>query len=266
MTMLFTLLSILPYLCLVCTIWVFTPEPSGKRCALFTSIVNGSLVWSLFIWLTSNIASIFNAICQPFIIAIWLAYAAILVCIISRRKHLPPHPDIPGGFLSASIAAICVCSLVAAIAYPPNMWDVHSYHLPRVMHWLQNHTLAPFPTNIPRQTGMPPFNALVAMQSLGMGGGDHFVNLGQWLAFIGMIAAVAQITSQLGGGRKAQILAALFIATLPNAFIHASNTESSNIVSFWTLAAVSIFLDWQKNLDGKLLTKFGLCIGLASTT
>lgn len=89
MTMLFTLLSILPYLCLVCTIWVFTPEPSGKRCALFTSIVNGSLVWSLFIWLTSNIASIFNAICQPFIIAIWLAYAAILVCIISRRKHLP---------------------------------------------------------------------------------------------------------------------------------------------------------------------------------
>lgn len=263
MTMLFTLLSILPYLCLVCTIWVFTPEPSGKRCALFTSIVNGSLVWSLFIWLTSNIASIFNAICQPFIIAIWLAYAAILVCIISRRKHLPPHPDIPGGFLSASIAAICVCSLVAAIAYPPNMWDVHSYHLPRVMHWLQNHTLAPFPTNIPRQTGMPPFNALVAMQSLGMGGGDHFVNLGQWLAFIGMIAAVAQITSQLGGGRKAQILAALFIATLPNAFIHASNTESSNIVSFWTLAAVSIFLDWQKNLDGKLLTKFGLCIGLA---
>lgn len=259
--MLFTIFSILPYLCLGGTIWLFTLE--RERPPWFTSIVNGALAWSIFVWLASNIASLFNAICQPVIIAIWLAYSLVLAALALRRRRFARRPALPQGFLAACIAGICLCALIAAIAYPPNMWDVHSYHLPRVMHWLQNHTLAPFATNIPRQIGMPPFNAIVAMQSLGMGGGDLFVNLGQWLAFTGMIAAVARITAQLGGGKKACLLAAIFIATLPNAFIHASNTESSNIVSFWILAAVSVFLDWRISRSGKLLAKFGLCLGFA---
>lgn len=293
--MLFSLLALLPYLCLVATIGLC------RAPSLFAAMIDGALIWSLFIWLTSNLASLCNGLYQGFFIVIWLLYALALAIVAWRRKAvLAPRflspinggggmaPAGPGrghaqGLgrqprnkatpLALCLALICLCALVAALFYPPNMWDVHSYHLPRAMHWLQNHTLVPYPSNIPRQIGMPPFNALVAMQSLGMGGGDYFVNLGQWLGFVGLIAGAWRITAQLGGSGRACALAAIFMATLPNAVIHASNTESSNIVTFWLLAAVSLFLDWLKHFargqnlpcgwQRFVLFKFGLCLGFA---
>ena len=67
------------------------------------------------------------------------------LCIFSCVAYLGScaeriHFERPKGLIPVSIAVICICSLVAALVYPPNMWDVLSISFAKeVMHWLQNH-------------------------------------------------------------------------------------------------------------------------------
>ena len=260
--MFFVFLSILPYACLAGTVWAFFLKQTETSPPFFTIITNGALCWSFAVWILTNALSLINCVYSLCFMVFWVLYASFLVWHIWQLRERI-HFERPKGLIPVSIAVICICSLVAALVYPPNMWDVLSYHLPRVMHWLQNHSLAPYPTNIPRQIGMPPFNSMIALQSMAMNGGDYFVNLAQWFAFVGMIAGGMRIAGQLGGNEKVQLLSGLFIATLPNAVIQASNTESSNIVAFWILAMASLFLDWLKARDRENICKLGCCIGFA---
>lgn len=259
--MFFVFLSFLPYACLGGTIWALALARENSS-PLFGAVVDGAIFWSLSVWLFTNLLSLVNGIYPLCFMIFWPLYAGCLAfCLLRRREKI--RFARPRGAIPVAIAVIACAALAAALLYPPNMWDVLSYHLPRAMHWLQNHTLAPYPTNIPRQIGMPPFNSMIALQSLAMGGGDYFVNLAQWFAFLGLIAGGMRIAGQLGGGGRARLFAGLFLATLPNAVIQASNTESSNIVAFWTVATASLFLDWLENRDRETMLKIGACIGLA---
>lgn len=260
--MLFVFFSLLPYICLPGTIWAFRLRYSEPKEPFFVSIINGALVWSSLIWLETNIFSATNGIWPHTIKYFWFLYTAILIGYIWKYRKNYRCIKI-NGFYENCIAIICGLTLIVALIYPPNMWDVMSYHLPRVMHWLQNHTLAAYPTNIPRQIGMPPFNSMIALQSLAMGGEDYFVNTAQWFAFIGLLIGGIRLAFQLGANKKAQIFTAFFIATLPTAITQASNTESSNIVAFWVLAMVSLTIDWIKKPDFSTAAKIGATLGFA---
>ena len=54
------------------------------------------------------------------------------------------------------LGAIVVMAGLTAIVAPPNTYDSMTYHLPRVMHWIQNQSVAHYPTHIPRQLHFPP--------------------------------------------------------------------------------------------------------------
>jgi hypothetical protein len=45
---------------------------------------------------------------------------------------------------------------VLALITPPNMYDSMTYHMSRVVHWIQNGSLAHYPTSIGRQLFLPP--------------------------------------------------------------------------------------------------------------
>lgn len=260
--MLFVLFSLLPYVCLGGTVLAFWSRAGASGKPFFASLLDGAIFWSLAVWAASNGLSVVNGIYGwPFIV-FWLCYAGVLACFIWRRRGQITIPR-PGGLLPVSMAIICLGTLASALFYPPNMWDVMTYHLPRVMHWLQNHTMAPYVTSIPRQIGMPPFNSMIALQSLAMGGGDYFVHLGQWAAFLGLIAGSMRLAALLGANRRGQLLAAFFVATLPNAIIQASNTESSDLAAFWTVAMACVFLEWLEQRDRANAVRLGCCIGLA---
>lgn len=255
-------LSALPYLCLAGTIWLFWPRGGETASGAFGAIIRGSLAWSLSLWAYTNMLSWLDAIGRLPILLFWAIYSLALLCLLIRRKP-PSLLKLPKGWPGWIICLICLLTLFTALVYPPSYWDSLSYHLPRVMEWLQNHSLAPYWTPTVRQIGMPPFNAMIALQSLAMNGGDYFVNLAQWLAFLGCIAGVAAITRQLGGDRRCQIVAAFFMATMPSAMMQASNTESSNIVTFWLLAFASLCLEWLNRPDWPKAAAIGLCLGLA---
>lgn len=229
----------------------------------FQACADGCLIWSAALWLETNCLSALGALYPAYIRSFWIAYsalAALALLFAPVRAQPPPRPK-----LSAPLLILCLLCLACALIYPPNNWDAQSYHLPRVMQWLQNHSLAPFFTNIPRQTGMPPFNAMIALQMLAFGGGDYFINLIQWTAYIGSLAGAAAIAG-LFGGAGAKAFAALFIACAPGAVTQASTFESSLLVSFWLLAYAYYFFLWRAAPSFPLAIRAGACLGFAILT
>lgn len=254
------IISLLPYLCLPATIWIFTLRP-GER-PFFRSVIDGALVWSMAIWFFTNILSFINCVNGYPIGTFWLIYSTIAAILIFTRRQYIKKPTLPGGYYI--IVYVCVgITLICALAYPSHYWDAMTYHLARIIHWLQNGNLAPYPTNIPRQIGMPPFNSMIMLQSLAPAGYDYFVNLTQWFAYIGCILGAREITIQLGGDKRAQLFSVLFTTTLPAAILTASNAESSAIITFWLLAFIYILHSWRQSPNRGDAIKLGLCLGLA---
>ena len=65
----------------------------------------------------------------------------------------------PNWFPAAAVTALAVMAILigwTALLSPPNSADTMSYHLPRVLHWIQNGDVAFFPTSYLSLIVMPP--------------------------------------------------------------------------------------------------------------
>lgn len=249
----------LPWACLVCTIWYFRLQ--GR--AFFAAIVMGNLVWCGAIWLTVQLLSAANLVYPASIHLVWIAYCLVLAVVFPRNRisWRLPNPE-KWWWIPAIIGCI---TLFLGLVYPPNNYDSLTYHLPRIAHWLQNHTLAPWPTGIDRQIGMAPWNAILILQSWLPGNLNRFTNLPQWFAWLGSIFAIYHLALMLGASKRARMAAVIFFATLPVAILQASNSDSCLLVTFHLLCMLWAYLLWQGE-DGhkwQQMAIFGVSLGFA---
>ena len=61
------------------------------------------------------------------------------------------------------IIAILILTLLTALIYPPNTPDSLSYHMSKVMHWIQNGNVEFYSTSITRQLYLSPFSEFVIL-------------------------------------------------------------------------------------------------------
>lgn len=261
MDLLFTCLSFLPFLCLLETLlWACLKKDASA--SWFTACAIGASIWSLFIVIATNILSFFNYIGRTPVLAVWIAYfLAVSVAVLRCRKTEIPALHFRRGLIP--IYAILGLTLIGSLAYAPAYHDSLAYHLTRIMHWLQNGTIAPYFTSIDRQIGMAPFNSMVMLQSMAIGGNDYLVNLPQWLSFAGCIAGVMHLATQLGATGKARLFSGFFFATLPIAIMQSGNSESSLIATYWLCVFISVFLGWWERPDWSSSLIIGASLGLA---
>ncbi len=76
----------------------------------------------------------------------------------------------------------------------------------RVVHWIQNQTVAHYPTNIPYQLVLPPWSGFAIMHFHILHGGDQWANFVQWFSMIGSIIGVSLLAKELGAEREARCL------------------------------------------------------------
>jgi 4-amino-4-deoxy-L-arabinose transferase-like glycosyltransferase len=192
----------------------------------------------------------------------WVAVSAAAAAVWRwRRCELPRWPRLAA--VEWSIAAACagISGTIAltALLSPPNSADAMAYHLPRVVYWAQAGSVAFFPTPYFNQVMLAPAAEYLMLHTYLLTGGDRLVNLVACGAFAGCILAVSLIARQMGLGTRAQALAALISATLPNAILQASGAKNDLLLALWIVCAVYFGL----RREGLWL---GLAAGLAIAT
>ncbi len=211
----------------------------------------------------TELLSAAHALTRP---ALFIAWILSAVCaFIFFKKPAFSHPGPIDALLIALIAAILFLLAFIALKSPPNSSDAMAYHLPRVLIWAQQRSVAFFPTPYLNQIMLQPFAEYLMLQTYVLSGGDHFINLVQWFGCLTSIVAVAAIAREFGADLRGQLLAALFCATLPNGILQASGAKNDYVLAAW-LACAAYFL-LRAPAGNRNDTIFaGLALGLALGT
>ncbi|MFV2018538.1 hypothetical protein [Micromonospora sp. LOL_023] len=169
--------------------------------------------------------------------------------------------------LAGTIGAMLSIELIVALLAEPNNVDSQTYHLPKVEHWAAQGTLEFWPTAIHRQVTIPPGAEYLLLHLRLLTGGDALHNLVQWLAGVGCLLIVTRIVAQLGGARRAQLIAAFAVATTPMVVLQATSTQTDLVVAAWTGCVATLALDGLRRpaTIGAVLA-LGTATGLTAVT
>lgn len=169
------------------------------------------------------------------------------------------------GLLAGTGTLVALVGAVAILS-PPNSWDAMQYHLPRVVHWIENQRVAFYPTHELKQLHMAPGAEFLLLQVHALWGGDRLDNLVQWSAFLGSIVGVTAIARSLGAGRRGQVLAAVLCATIPEGILGASGAKNDYVLSFWMVSLAYYALRFRERGGWLNAAGMGGALGLAWLT
>jgi 4-amino-4-deoxy-L-arabinose transferase-like glycosyltransferase len=164
--------------------------------------------------------------------------------------------------LLAGVGLILLLTLITALVAPPNHGDVMSYHLPRIVFWLQNHSVRFFPTNDGRQLDQPPGTEYAVMQFHALFGGDRFDGMIQWFGYALSAVIATLIGRAMGAGRRAQILIAVFCVTMPFSIVQATNGKNDCVAACLLAAMAYYLLTFRDDPSRARMLGVGAALGL----
>jgi len=233
------------------------------------------LVWNLIflgliIVLVTEFFSIFNLINKNLFKFIWLLILSILLFelylfINLKNKFIAKKIKI---ISVKNLILICILfpTFVTAILYPPNTWDSMTYHLPKVMQWIQNQNVNFYPTSDIRQLIMPPFAEYMILNFYLLFNNDIFSNLAQWFSMLFTVLLVPFVTRKLGGNSKAQFFSLIFVITLPMGILQSTSTQTDYVTSLWLVCFVYFFLKYIQNNSFYNIVGLSISLGLSVLT
>lgn len=198
---------------------------------------------------------------------LWLRRRQLVAQIGTARSKLDSLTGLDR-YLAAAIAACAALVALVALIGAPTTWDSMVYHLARVAAWLQLGGVAHYATHAEPQLFQPPGAELLIAQLQALTGGDRYAALVQTFAFVLWVAGASLIARQLGGDRRAQLLAGFLVATAPMAILQGSSTQNDLIVGAWLMIAASLALaiDDQRRLAVPRALVASLAVALAILT
>lgn len=137
------------------------------------------------------------------------------------------------------IAPLAVLLALTAYFYPPNTYDSMTYHMARVAHWIQNQSVAFYPTSIDRQNWMSPGAEYLILMLQLLAGTDQWANIVQFAAWLVAVCSMPSLCRMAGVPRSLCPWAAVFVAGLPMGIMQATSTQTDMVAAAMTLAAVS---------------------------
>jgi hypothetical protein len=258
-------LAFLPVLSFILLLLSFRLRTAiGWREAFLTA----SLLLGFLAVLATEALSLFHLVTFGAIVTFWTAVSIGSAVFLYFSAH-HRNPDLPGERLTpfsrvllGCIAAYVVMIVVIATLAPPNTGDTFEYHMPKVVQWVQNHTIAFFPTAVPRQNHLAPGAEYAILHLQILSGSDRFANLVEWMSMLGSLVATSLVARQLGARAKGQLLSAVFAVTLPMGIMQASSTQTDYVVSFWLICFVYYILRFRFAEEFSLWVLVGMSASL----
>jgi 4-amino-4-deoxy-L-arabinose transferase-like glycosyltransferase len=245
---------------------VLLKRDNFRESFLVAAVANG-----VFITASTELLSRFDLIARVPLTVCWSLYlGALLVRRFKSKGHdrsvtRAPVPPL-GSLLLVLIAGICLITGIVAVTAAPNNFDSLTYHLPRVMHWIQNGNVEHYPTHIDRQLILAPFSEFTIMHLYLLAGGDRFANCVQWFAMVGSAVGVSLIARTLHGSPLCQIISAAIAVSLPMGLLQATTTQNDYAVSFWLVCLVYFIFKSRHHADTRNSLLAGASLALAILT
>ena len=240
------------------------------------AIVLASVLWGALLTLITEVASLGRALNATSLTLIWLFTTILLFWRARRRQSTDtsradsaPEPSEPPAPSSKEcrtllVGAVLILGLLAAVAVatPSTGWDSLTYHLPRVMHWIQNESVAHFATSNTREIESAPWAGFAVTHTFLLYGTDRFANLVQWLALVFLAVTAAMAARLLADlmrpedsgvaegvpvarreeDRRLVAVTALLVVTVPAGALQAVTTYTDLVVSAWLMSAITLGL------------------------
>jgi len=241
-------LASLPILCPFLILLIRLNSVSSLRKAVLDSVV----LWSALLVFITETLSHLNFFNRSGLLSTWLIVCFWLILAIYKKQALSGFKSVFSSTKNlyaenilaiSALVFILVVTLIGAIKSPPNNWDGHSYHLSRIMHWIQNGSIRHYPTAMEKQLIFPPFAEYVIAHLMILAQNDALSNLVQWFSFVLLILVTSQIGAKLGLSLKSQIGVAFFSASLPMAILESGSVQNDLVTASWCLIFVNGCLD-----------------------
>ncbi len=161
---------------------------------------------------------------------------------------------------------VFILSVTLMIAYlaPPNNFDSMTYHMSRVVHWIQNQSVKFYPTAIPRQNYSLPLAEYAILHLQILTRTDRLANIVQWSSFLMSLVLMMKIADSIGLNKRGQLITGVLVAGIPMAVLQSSSTQNDLVVGFFCLAFAFFMLkvvktgSWEDVLFASLAMGFAL--------
>ena len=212
------------------------------------SIAESSLFIFLFISLSTQVLSLLDAVHLQGLLMVWGLFDGILFLWLARYFTIKsPNGSIQNIYkrirnqswldwlIISIILIILVTIFTIAVVAPPNNSDSLVYHMARVSEWIQRESVAYYPTSITRQNNYPPLAEYAILHLQILSKSDVYANLVQWYAFVVSLVWVSLITKEFKLTWRSQLLASLFIVTLPMGILQSTSTQNDIVLGMFCL-------------------------------
>jgi hypothetical protein len=206
------------------------------------SFLRAVVFFGAFATLGAELLGLVQGITFPGLLALWFAAISLLGSRLialwrDRRLRWPqvPRLTVPETLMLVMLGLVLLGTGAVAYLAPPNTWDSLSYHMARVAHWAQSGSLSHYATGIERQDMMAPGAEIGMTHAYVLSQGDRLANFPQWLAMVASLIGAGATARRLGAPRPGQLLAAVFVATLPMGIAQATSTMTDYVVAVWVI-------------------------------
>lgn len=206
----------------------------------------------LFIYITTQIYSAFYLIEKTVILATWICLILLLLILFffHEKERLDYHNAIEviknKEFRKTKIVLgiIGIAMLILSAKSITANWDSMTYHMPRVMHWIQNKSVAFYATNEIRQITSPPLSEYFIMHVMLLTGSDKFVCMVQGISYVLSAGLVYLIAIKMKMDKQYAYLSFFLFLMMPPAIAEAVTTQNDLFTAFMLLLFFYYYLDF----------------------
>ena len=239
------------------------------------------VAWGMLLVVIVEASSLAHTFTAPVIATAWVSSAGILASLAARlawcrgawstvtlhawcarlqqRGSQPWPTDARLMLVGTGLLILTLGGL--AITLPTTNWDSMTYHMARVMHWIQDQSVAHYPTTNGRQLESGPWAEFGMATLYLLQGNDQYVNLIQWCSMLCSVIAASLVAQQLLPGwaaaaasrtsaaqpgektrRRITAMTCILVATLPIGVLEALTTQNDYATTCWLTCLMSMAL------------------------
>lgn len=223
-------------------------------------VIRSIIIWNCWAFSLVELLSYINLLIPSILFLGWCIFNAGLMLLIIKRalmydstltlgktikkyqKYIIQSVKCEWQIMILLVTGMTV--LLLALFTVPYNWDSMAYHLPRIMHWIQNQSVAHYAANDVRQLASPVLAEFVNLQVyLLTGKRDIFFNLLQAVSYLIDAWLIYEISKKIKTHKKYAALATFIFMTMPIAFAEALNTQVDLFATLWILIFVYYYID-----------------------